>query len=152
MANIGKHETVLTVVPVDDDPVEPHHYSVLLEQLEEAYDAERWPSVRTAAMIAIKRLRHENECLRDEDLTEECEALELKNKTLARVAEERLRQINHLREAVTAAKTARSTENRGKASKALRIAQDRIQALEAQLDAWKAEPLVSRILRAWRGI
>jgi hypothetical protein len=36
--------------------------------------------------------------------------------------------------------------------KALRMAQDRIAALEAELSAWKAEPLVTRILRAWRGI
>jgi hypothetical protein len=36
--------------------------------------------------------------------------------------------------------------------KALRMAQDRVDALEAQLAAWKAEPLISRIWRAWRGI
>jgi hypothetical protein len=147
-----KPENVLTVVPVDDDPVQPHHYSILLDQLEEAYDAERWPAVRTAAIIAIKRLRHENECLRDEDLTEECEALEEKNKALRKGQAEDFREINRLREALAAAQTARVAETRAKASKALRIAQDRVQALEAQLAAWKAEPLISRILRAWRGI
>jgi hypothetical protein len=148
MAKIGKPENVLTLVPVDDDPVQPHHYPVLLDQLEEAYDAERWPAVRTAAIIAIKRLRHENEVLREDDLTKECETLELMNKNLARVAEERLRQIDQL----TAARSARASETRGKTSKALKIAQDRVQALEAELSAWKAEPLISRILRAWRGI
>ena len=36
--------------------------------------------------------------------------------------------------------------------KALRIAQDRIAALEVELSAWKTEPLISRIWRAWRGM
>jgi len=43
-------------------------------------------------------------------------------------------------------------DTKDRRSKALKIAQDRVQALEAQLDAWQAEPLISRILRAWRGI
>jgi hypothetical protein len=145
MAKIGKHggilpsrpETAVVFLNARDMPQDEEgkpRYSALCDALQEyqPFDAAKERKLRTAAIIAIKTLRHEVE---DRGFLDDA-----------------IREIKQLRQDVAAAKESTAGQAKERRSKALRIAQDRVAALEVELSAWKAEPLISRIWRAWRGI